>query len=333
MSDQDWHEKCFYRVGVKALIRDSKGKILVVREKGAWGLPGGGWDYDETGHQALKRELFEEIALTSGFSQRLFFAAPKWLDTKQAWMLLLTYEIKYDKLEFSIGEHGDEIKWIDEVEIDKYVYSGSEMLQALKSQEVSTKPSRSKAPVFVTGNADKAKWFSDHVGGHIEHVKLDLDEIQELDPKRLVEHKLRQAYRQIQRPVIVEDVTFSLEALDYSLPGPFIKFYTEAKDGLEKLCRMCDGFDSRRARVQTTYGYFDGQDVKFFVGEIYGEVAQKPRIDGGFGFDPILIVDGFGGKTASQLKGKHYEDFYKKIKPLDDVKKFLEKVKDDEKNH
>ncbi|PID33032.1 hypothetical protein CR969_02920 [Candidatus Saccharibacteria bacterium] len=175
--------------------------------------------------------------------------------------------------------------------------------------------SKSKLPVFVTGNPGKAKLFSEYVGLNIDHAKLDVDEIQELDPKRLVEHKLRQAYQQVERPVIVEDVTFSLESLDYRLPGPFIKFYIDSEKGLENFCRMVDGLDSRRARAQTTYGYFDGENIEFFVGEIYGEIAKQPIIDGGFGFDPIFIVDGFDGKTASQLNETEYKSFYKKVKP------------------
>ncbi|PID31600.1 hypothetical protein CR970_04670 [Candidatus Saccharibacteria bacterium] len=133
MNVPDWYKNCFYRVGVKGLIRNSAGEILVVHEDGVWGLPGGGWDWGETEHEALKRELFEEIALTSDFGERLFFAAPKWLEDKQTWLLLLVYEITYDELEFSLGEHGDETKWVREAEIDDYMYSGSEMLRALAS--------------------------------------------------------------------------------------------------------------------------------------------------------------------------------------------------------
>lgn len=35
------------------------------------------------------------------------------------------------------------------------------------------------------------------LGMPIEHIKLDLDEIQSLDLKEVVEHKVRQAYEKI----------------------------------------------------------------------------------------------------------------------------------------
>lgn len=48
---------------VAACIKNSKGKILLVkkRKSGIWGFPAGGVEPDETIHQALKREIKEEI--------------------------------------------------------------------------------------------------------------------------------------------------------------------------------------------------------------------------------------------------------------------------------
>ena len=56
----------FYRVSVKAIIRDNEGRILVNKEgsSSSWGLPGGGWDHGETEREALARELEEEIGYT-----------------------------------------------------------------------------------------------------------------------------------------------------------------------------------------------------------------------------------------------------------------------------
>lgn len=52
----------FYRVSLKAVIRDEEGKILVVKENGSnWTLPGGGWDHGESERDALARELYEEV--------------------------------------------------------------------------------------------------------------------------------------------------------------------------------------------------------------------------------------------------------------------------------
>jgi 8-oxo-dGTP diphosphatase len=55
------------RVRVAALIRDPKGKVLLIQQKkkqnGYWLLPGGGIEFGESAEAALKRELREELDL------------------------------------------------------------------------------------------------------------------------------------------------------------------------------------------------------------------------------------------------------------------------------
>jgi len=60
----------FYRVSVKALIRNDSGEILVVKEhQDKWELPGGGLDHGESIHDCLGRELKEELNITNNFSE------------------------------------------------------------------------------------------------------------------------------------------------------------------------------------------------------------------------------------------------------------------------
>jgi 8-oxo-dGTP pyrophosphatase MutT (NUDIX family) len=56
---------CLYRISAKALItRDDK--VLLVKEKEEWwSLPGGGVDHGETIETALKRELSEELSIST----------------------------------------------------------------------------------------------------------------------------------------------------------------------------------------------------------------------------------------------------------------------------
>ncbi len=54
------------RIRVAAIIRDGNRLLLVEHNKNAksyWLLPGGGVQYGETLHEALKRELMEEVSL------------------------------------------------------------------------------------------------------------------------------------------------------------------------------------------------------------------------------------------------------------------------------
>ena len=55
---------CLYRVSAKALVFNKKSEILLCQEHtGVWDLPGGGIDHGETPHQALKREVMEEMGV------------------------------------------------------------------------------------------------------------------------------------------------------------------------------------------------------------------------------------------------------------------------------
>lgn len=178
--------------------------------------------------------------------------------------------------------------------------------------------------VFVTGNPEKADNFSRHIGIAIGHEPAELQEIQTLNPKELIEYKARQAYDQLHKPVLVEDVEFVFHALG-SLPGPFIKYFVQAENGGEKMCRMLDGFTDRGATASCTYAYYDGSELTIFTGELAGMVADSPRGTGGYGFDRVFEPSGFGGKTAAELDQSEYDRYYSTIKPFDKIRIFLEK--------
>lgn len=175
---------------------------------------------------------------------------------------------------------------------------------------------------FMTGNKHKADYLERLLGVNIAHKKVDVDELQSTDLHEIIEHKVRQAYAIVGTPVLVEDVSLEFTALG-NLPGPFIKFFVESADGLEHLCRMLDGFDDRRATAKCTFGYFDGEKVVFFDGELSGEIAKHPRGEGGFGWDKIFCPEGYGGRTRAELLANEDETTYQIIKPFAQLKAFL----------
>lgn len=181
----------------------------------------------------------------------------------------------------------------------------------------------SHLPVFITGNENKAKFLARLLGIEIDYRKLSLDEIQSTEPKEIVEHKVRQAYEQLKRPVLVEDTCMGLDALG-GLPGPFIKFFIEQEDGAERICRMADGLKSRRATVTVTFAYFDGEKLEFFQNQVYGEIPMKPgKAISGFGWDTVYIPDGYGGTIRSELDKETYDKEYSQAKPIGAVREFL----------
>ncbi len=177
-------------------------------------------------------------------------------------------------------------------------------------------------PVFITGNQNKADYLAKMLGVTLEHQKIDLDELQTQSLEAIVEHKVRQAYERVGRPVLVEDVSLGFTALA-GLPGPFIKFFVDAPDGLENLCRMLDGFSDRSVVAECTFGYYDGNEIKLFSGALRGEIVHHPTGDAGFGWDKIFAPGGYGGRTRAELSAEEDEATYAIIKPFKQLKEFL----------
>lgn len=173
---------------------------------------------------------------------------------------------------------------------------------------------------FITGNQNKADYLAKYLGYPVDHVKLDLDEIQSLDLKEIVEHKVRQAYEKIKRPVIVEDVSLEFAALG-DLPGPFIRFFVEQVP-FKTICSMIDG-RSRRATAKCVFGYYDGEELKLFEGSLAGTIAEMPAGDSGYGWDKIFIPDGYT-VTRAQLSEEDDQKTYTQMKPFAALKEYLE---------
>ena len=178
-------------------------------------------------------------------------------------------------------------------------------------------------PLFITGNQHKADYLARMLGMPLEHRKIDLVEIQSSLPEEVVRHKVREAYEIAQQPVLVEDVSLGFAALN-GLPGPFIKFFVEAPDGLEKLCRMLDGFDDRSALAVGVFGYYDGGEMHIFRSELPGSIATHPRGDSGFGWDKIFCPDGYDGRTRAELSPEEDATTYPTIKPIAALREFLQ---------
>jgi 8-oxo-dGTP pyrophosphatase MutT (NUDIX family) len=83
----------FYRVSVKALIRNEKGEVFVVKEDGDfWGLPGGSLDHGELPRDTIKREIIEELGVSGVEVGEIVYTKPIYLDRIDIWMLWVVYE-------------------------------------------------------------------------------------------------------------------------------------------------------------------------------------------------------------------------------------------------
>jgi non-canonical purine NTP pyrophosphatase (RdgB/HAM1 family) len=150
--------------------------------------------------------------------------------------------------------------------------------------------------IFATGNANKAHEIESMLGLEVHQLMVDLPEIQAVAVDEVISAKARAAYAVVGRAVLVEDTGLSVHAWK-GLPGALVRWFL-ATVGNEGICRMVDNFDDRSATAVTCLGFFDGQDVHVFRGEMRGTIADDPRGTGGFGWDPIFIPEGWGKTFA-----------------------------------
>lgn len=179
----------------------------------------------------------------------------------------------------------------------------------------------SQLPIFITGNQNKADYLSRQLGVMLDHQKIDLLELQSTDLHEIVAHKLKQAYEICQKPVLVEDVSLVFNALG-DLPGPYIKWFVEHA-GNEACCRMLDGFEDRTAVIRCTFGYYDGEKMKFFDSELLGSISDTPRGENGFGFDRFFMHEGATITRAEMSQQENERTYAELMKPFAKVRDFV----------
>ncbi|NXR30202.1 ITPA pyrophosphatase, partial [Zosterops hypoxanthus] len=162
-----------------------------------------------------------------------------------------------------------------------------------------------RSVVFVTGNAKKLEEVTQILGDSSPYTlvakKIDLPEYQG-EPDEISVQKCREAARQVQGPVIVEDTCLCFNALG-GLPGPYISNprCLLCPSGLYKLLA---GFEDKSAYALCTFAFSSGnpeEPVRLFKGQTHGLIVE-PRGPRDFGWDPCFQPDGYNQTYAEMPK-------------------------------
>ena len=150
----------------------------------------------------------------------------------------------------------------------------------------------------VTGNAHKAVEVAAFFSGTLEvlHVALDIPEHRSEDVCEIAREKARYAWEHLATPLIVDDTSFSIDALN-GFPGPYAAYVLKAI-GNEGILKLMQGVTNRNAHFTTAIAYADENGIRVFPGTIHGQIIPVPRGTGGFGYDPIFEVS---GQTLAEL--------------------------------
>jgi len=181
-----------------------------------------------------------------------------------------------------------------------------------------------KSLTFITGNAEKVAQLSRHFSLPISHQKLDVPEIQSSDVKEVASHKATKAYEMLGSPVLVEDTSLVFNAFG-KLPGPFVKWFLESV-GNEGMTRMLDAFEDRSAIAEVCFAVCDESGVQLFDGKIEGSIADRPKGDTGFGWDPIFIPNGYSETWGQMTYELQHETSMRRI-ALQKLQSYIEASK------
>ncbi len=160
---------------------------------------------------------------------------------------------------------------------------------------------------FISGNKAKIKEARAVLNPlKINPVNIDLVEIQGVDPRKIIRHKLLEALRRNKGPLFVDDSSLYLSCFNYKLPGPLIKWFNQYV-GMEGLAGLTEKMGDGRAKAATIIGYAENpKEILFFEGTLKGRIVP-PRGGYGFGYDPIFLPE---GKTQTLSEMKDQANFF-----------------------
>lgn len=162
--------------------------------------------------------------------------------------------------------------------------------------------------VLATANADKVREIRELLRGFdlvarpvsvpdVEETGATLRENASLKAQALV--------RATGEAAVADDTGLEVDALDGALGVQTARFAGEGAtyaDNVAKLLAVLDGVEVRTARFRTValVRFPDGREVAA-EGVVEGTIALVPRGNEGFGYDPVFIPAGGGGRTYAEM--------------------------------
>lgn len=162
--------------------------------------------------------------------------------------------------------------------------------------------------IFITQNPNKVQDAEKIITSFsINHVNFEVPEIQSLDPKEVIEHKLLFAYEKIQKPCFVMDASLFFDCLNW-FPWPLIKFWFEKSVGAEKTCKICSLLDNNACKRTSTLWYYDWINKTFLEETIAWTIAPEPKWSNWYHRDTIFIPQG-STQTLAEMSFEEKQEF------------------------
>jgi XTP/dITP diphosphohydrolase len=132
--------------------------------------------------------------------------------------------------------------------------------------------------IFATGNKRKITEVKRAFEGsdiRVTPMPVEINDIQHSDPAEITKAKARAAYAVIQRPVVVQDTSWSIPALG-GFPGGYMKDIASWWQAQDWMAIMAP-YEDRRIICHEHVAYFDGESIRHFEASYEGYFVDVPR--------------------------------------------------------
>ncbi|MDD1747499.1 MAG: RdgB/HAM1 family non-canonical purine NTP pyrophosphatase [Methanomassiliicoccales archaeon] len=147
---------------------------------------------------------------------------------------------------------------------------------------------------LITSNLGKLREFRaalEPLGYEVEHLPLEVEEIQADSLEEVVVDCMRQVLAQKVADFIIDDSGLFVDALK-GFPGVYSSYALRTL-GCEGLLKIMEGVTDRSARFECCIGCsLEGRRDIVLTERCEGRIVQGMRGQGGFGFDPVFAAKG-----------------------------------------
>ena len=163
--------------------------------------------------------------------------------------------------------------------------------------------------VFATANLNKLREAIEILGDSFSIVtsgSIGISEDIPEDAATIEENAVMKAeyiWKKSRMSCFADDTGLEVAALD-GAPGVHSARYAslacDPVKNMDKLLGLLYGCDNRKARFVTIIALIINGETHIFEGVLDGVITCSPRGDGGFGYDPLFVPDGYD-KTLAEL--------------------------------
>lgn len=159
--------------------------------------------------------------------------------------------------------------------------------------------------VFATNNAHKLEEAAAILGSGYEVLSLheigcnaDIPETSDTFAGNAIQ-KARYVKEHFGYDCFADDSGLEVDALD-GAPGVYSARYSGggSEANMDKLLLNLAGENNRAAQFRTVIALLIGDDIRLFEGVVRGVIIEERRGEGGFGYDPVFMPEGYNHTFA-----------------------------------